>query len=65
MYRGFNLEINEDLEEKYLKTGYVIFDYIKKKSVESLDSFFLQNGSLDGDKIMEKWFPNIPSHIFT
>ena len=64
MYRGFNLEINEDLEEKYLKTGYVIFDYIKKKSVESLDSFFLQNGSLDGDKIMEKWFPNIPSHIF-
>ncbi|SHM84043.1 hypothetical protein [Flavobacterium saccharophilum] len=64
MYRGFNLKITEDLEQRYLISGYTVFKYLKDKAIESLDNFFLKNGSLDGNKIMESWFPNVPSHIF-
>lgn len=65
MYRGFNLKIQEEeIEEKHLLLGHEIFKLAKKHATESLDSFFLENGSINGDKIIENWFPPFPCHIF-
>ena len=64
MYRGFNLKIPGDLNRSSLETGRKIKKITNDNVKKSLDSFLLNNGSLDGSKIMEEWFPEIKSHIF-
>lgn len=64
MYRGFNLKITSELNRSSLETGRKIKKNNNDNIKKSLDSFLLNNGSLDGSKIMEEWFPEIQSHIF-
>lgn len=64
MYRGFNLKIPNDLNTSSIGTGRQISKINNDNVKKSLDSFLLDNGSLDGTKIMEEWFPEIKSHIF-
>ncbi len=64
MYRGFNLKIPSDLNKSSLETGRNIKKITNENVKKSLDSFLLNNGSLDGSKIMDEWFPEIKSHIF-
>ncbi|WP_299124523.1 hypothetical protein [uncultured Tenacibaculum sp.] len=64
MYRGFNIEIPEDLPEKFYKDGFNIYNDSKAKAKKTLDEFMLNNQSLSGTKILENWFPKIDAHIF-
>ena len=64
MYRGFNLKIPTDIDKSAIGIGRQILKINNDNVKKSLDSFLLDNGSLDGTKIMEQWFPEIKSHIF-
>lgn len=65
MYRGFNLKIEDELEiHQYYETGLVIFENLKKAVQPELKNYVLPEGNLDGNKIMEDWFPEVKSHIF-
>ncbi|TDN93388.1 hypothetical protein DET49_104114 [Salegentibacter sp. 24] len=65
MYRGFNLEIDQKFKTgKYHETGLGIYKILKDHVQPSLNNYLLDNGSLDGDKIMADWFPDIECHIF-
>jgi hypothetical protein len=64
MYRGFNLKIPSDLDTSSISIGRQILKINNDNVKKSLDSFLLGNGSLDGTKIMDEWFPEINSHIF-
>jgi len=72
MYRGFNLRINLNMldlprnksNQDCLNSGNIIFDSNKAKFKEGLDSYVLPNGSLDGKKIKESWFPQVKADIF-
>ncbi|RKS95597.1 hypothetical protein BC952_1290 [Flavobacterium limicola] len=65
MYRGFNLKIPNELNESRLLTiGKGILKITNECVKESLDSYLLDSGSLDGNKIIENWFPEFKSHIF-
>lgn len=65
MYRGFDLKIPNDLNfSKSLEIGKEILKATNKLVKESLNNYLLGNGSLDGTKIIENWFPEFESHIF-
>jgi hypothetical protein len=65
MFRGFNLEIsNNFFHPSYLNRGRLQYSENSKNIKKSLDSFINTNGSLNGNKIQEYWFPNINSNIF-
>jgi hypothetical protein len=65
MFRGFNLEIPENIfDTQYLKLGTSQYSENSKNVKKSLDSFINPNGSLNGNKIQEYWFPNISSNVF-
>lgn len=65
MYRGFNLRIENELEyTQYHKTGLEIFEKLKKSVEPRLKNYVLPEGTLDGNKIMDDWFPEVKSHIF-
>lgn len=65
MYRGFNLEIDSKFETgKYHQAGVEIYKILKNHVQPCLDKYLLDNGSLDGDKIMADWFPEMECHIF-
>lgn len=68
MYKKFNLEI----ENKLLENNFGIYkskgeEYLKSqnKSIEGdLDRYFNNRGTIDGDKIIAEWFPNINVDVF-
>lgn len=65
MYRGFNLRIPSDFNrERALTIGNKILELTNECVKESLDKYLLDNGSLNGNKIIENWFPQFESHIF-
>jgi len=65
MYRGFNLKVPNDLNQsKSLLIGKEILKFTNESIEESLDNYLLDNGSLDGSKIIENWFPEFDSHVF-
>jgi len=71
MYRGFNLSIplsdiniNDDNVNEFIKIGKEIFQDTKKKVKSTLDDFLLDNKRLDGNKIINEWFPEVKAHIF-
>jgi len=64
MYRGFNVNISNDLNESYYEIGLKIHTSSKKEVKTILDDFLLENKSLSGTKIMENWFPEIDADIF-
>lgn len=66
MYRGFNLTIENELDFHllYHKAGLEIFEKLKKSVQPKLKEYILPEGTLNGNKIMEDWFPEVKSHIF-
>ncbi len=64
MYRGFNLKFDSYLDEKYLQIGKQIQKQEKDKIKDNFEFYFLNNDSLDGNLIMDNWFPSIKSDIF-
>ncbi len=65
MYRGFNLKIENELEiHQYHKVGLEILENLKNSVEPRLKSYILPDGVLDGNKIMNDWFPEVKSHIF-
>jgi hypothetical protein len=64
MYRGFNLDIPENLKDSYYEKGLEIYDSHKNEVNTILTDFLLENNSLSGTQIMENWFPEIDAHIF-
>jgi hypothetical protein len=65
MYVGFNLEINNDIiSETNKNLGLSIYNDIKNRVRQQLDSYINPNGSLNGTKMREDWFPLVDADIF-
>ena len=69
MYRGFNLSLKEncftqDYFEKIQKIGSESFSNQRVKIIKRISSFANGDGSLDGTKMQENWFPQIKADIF-
>jgi hypothetical protein len=65
MFRGFNLAISENIfNAQNFNRGRLKYSENSKNIKKSLDSFINTNGSLNGNKIQEYWFPSINSNIF-
>lgn len=65
MYRGFNLKIENELNTHlYHKTGLEILEKLKNSVQPKLRNYILPEGTLDGNRIMEDWFPEVKTHIF-
>jgi hypothetical protein len=63
MFVGFNLDI-DDSYSIYYNRGKKIFDNNRDEIKKELDSFVLEDGSVDGTKMQETWFPQINADIF-
>ncbi|MEK4528369.1 hypothetical protein CXK86_21395 [Paenibacillus sp. BGI2013] len=63
MYTGYNLKMDPKFQDFYDK-GNQLFSGNKKVIQEELDKFVLEDGSLDGSKMQETWFPQINADIF-
>lgn len=68
MYRGFELQINENQflgnYNLFLKYGLNRYEKSKDKIRHSLDKFISPDESINGTQIQENWFPQIKSDIF-
>jgi hypothetical protein len=64
MYRGYNLDLdwNADLDGKHFEDGLALFEADKRIVQETLDTFTLHNGKLDGTKMKENWFPQMENY---
>lgn len=69
MYRGFNLRLEQNgFSRECLDTFYYIgsncISNQKNRIIEKLSSFVGENGSLDGSKMQENWFPQVEADVF-
>lgn len=69
MYRGFNVTINSyvrqlGLNEEYYQLGNDIFNKDKRFIKSALEEMILKDGTLDGTKLQEQWFPLIEADLF-
>ncbi|MFC4024761.1 hypothetical protein ACFOUV_13240 [Oceanobacillus longus] len=65
MYVGFNLELkNEILSETNKQKGFSIYTELKDKVQQQLDSYISPDGSIDGTKMREGWFPQVDADVF-
>lgn len=65
MYRGFNLEISESLDNRiYSLKGNENKNKILKEINERLVHFISVDGVINGNKVIEEWFPVIDCDIF-
>lgn len=65
MYRGFNLEISETIDERiYSSKGKEHKDKMSEELIERLVHFISVDGVIDGNKVIENWFPVIECDIF-
>ena len=69
MYRGFNLLLEnncfkQDYFEEIQKIGFESFSNQRANIIEKISSFANGDGSLDGTKMQENWFPQIKADIF-
>jgi hypothetical protein len=63
MYRGFNLKLDW-YDEKYYQIGLASYKAEQKQVWDKLEDLVLPNGSLDGSKLQDDWFPEIEADIF-
>lgn len=63
MFTGFNLKTQEEFQ-KYYSIGNNMYNDMKNDVEKSLDTYIGQNGSLNGSKMQEDWFPQIKADIF-
>lgn len=70
MYRGFQVKLHESAEifdgefEDYLSSGREMFEEHQTEVQTILDDFLLSDGSIDGSKMQENWFPQIKADVF-
>jgi hypothetical protein len=64
MYIGFELNILNTSFPDYYQAGKTIYDENKRTIKLELNKFLLPNGSLDGSKMQENWFPQVKADIF-
>lgn len=66
MHRGFNLKIDESLfsNDKYYNTGFLTYMQNKSSIKSNIENYMKEDGSLDGEKISNEWFPNVKADIF-
>jgi hypothetical protein len=65
MFAGFNLlDLSEEFITLYSKKGSEIYEGHKEHIEKELDSFILKDGSIDGSKLQDDWFPQIEADIF-
>lgn len=63
VYRGFNVK-NIKFNCKFIDNGLYQQQQYKTIIAETLDSFILDSGNLDGSKMQSDWFPTIDADIF-
>lgn len=69
MYRGFNLTITdkdfEDLKkDEMFRLGTISGELFNKSVEDGLQKYLIDKERLDGDAIMDNWFPNVNADIF-
>lgn len=72
MYKAFHFKEVNDLQsffssrdsKNYKGIGERLFEEQKKIVKASLDEFYIKENVLDGQKLMDEWFPKIKAHIF-
>ncbi len=65
MYRGFNLKIAEQIiGENYSTTGKAIAEDLETELKNRLEDFINYDGIINGNEVIEKWFPEIECDIF-
>ncbi|MEW4286183.1 hypothetical protein [Priestia koreensis] len=64
MFAGFNLEgINNEFL-MYKEKGHQVLKQNKSHIEKELENFLLNNGSIDGTKMQNDWFPQINADVF-
>lgn len=65
MYRGFQLILDKQFfEHYYFDVGNKLFEEHQNSVKSVLDDFLLSDGSIDGSKMQENWFPQIKANVF-
>lgn len=65
MYRGFNLQISEPIiGDNYLSKGKAISANLELALEERIEDLIQCNNIIDGNEVIEKWFPEIECDIF-
>lgn len=65
MFKGFNLKIDESFfDDNDYKVGNQLYSREKSEIQSNIKIYMNLDGSLDGNKISNEWFPNIKSDIF-
>ncbi len=69
MYRGFNLRLEQNdfrrgCFDAFYDIGSNCISKQKDSIIERLSSFVGENGSLDGSKMQENWFPQVKADVF-
>jgi hypothetical protein len=69
MYRGFNVTIDPykrqtGKHEEYYQLGNDIFTKDKRIIKSTLEAMILKDGTLDGTKLQEQWFPLVEADLF-
>lgn len=65
MYRGFNLQISEPIiGDNYLLKGKAISANLELALEERIEDLIQCNNIIDGNEVIEKWFPEIECDIF-
>lgn len=65
MFTGFNLKgLDKEFLREYIGAGDAMFNEQKKHVEKELDSFILDDGSIDGEALQNDWFPEVEADIF-
>ncbi|WP_405158503.1 hypothetical protein [Paenibacillus sp. FSL H8-0283] len=59
----FVSKLNEK-ENEYLKSGEELFNSQKSSFDFALDTFYISQNVIDGQKLMKKWFPDVNASVF-
>lgn len=63
MFVGFNLKTEKNYEDFY-NYGYEMYRNMEKAVQNKLDKYVGKDGSLNGSKMQEDWFPQVNADIF-
>lgn len=63
MFAGFNLEIKDEYL-LFKQSGKLVFDKYQEEVERILDSYLLDDGSIDGTKMQNEWFPELTADVF-
>lgn len=64
MFRGFNLELNIDIDNEYYQHGLSLYTNDKNIVSKTLNTFVNKDGSLNASMMQTNWFPQINANVF-